>query len=114
MLNSQIWIYISEKAKGKENAITSAVLGSIFNMEERQVRKVIQKLRNEGKPIAASVTDPKGYYIPVTPEERLAYARQLESRIRSMVIAYRSATRTMPEETKRLADQLSLDLGVAS
>jgi hypothetical protein len=67
--------------KGIGNAITGIRIARRFGYRnDRKVRLVIQQLIAEGKPIAASVSEPVGYYLVQTRDEAEAYAAVLRSR----------------------------------
>jgi len=67
--------------KGSCNAITGIrIARRLGYRNDRKVRVVIQRLIAEGKPIAASVSEPVGYYLVQTREEAEAYAAVLRSR----------------------------------
>jgi hypothetical protein len=72
---------ILEQHKGSANAITGLrIAKQLGYRNDRQVRLVIQGLIADGRPIAASVSDPVGYYLVQTREEAEAYAAVLRSR----------------------------------
>jgi hypothetical protein len=74
-------IDILTRHKGVRNAITGAKLSRMFgHRNDRKIRMVIQQLIADGKPIAASVSDPVGYYLVETPQEAEAYEAVLRSR----------------------------------
>lgn len=52
----------------------------IGHRSDRKVRIVIQQLIADGEPIAASVSEPVGYYLIETSDEAEAYAAVLRSR----------------------------------
>jgi hypothetical protein len=72
---------ILENHRGIGNSITGAHIAQRFGYSsDRKIRVAIQQLVADGKPIAASVSDPVGYYLVETREEAEAYAAVLRSR----------------------------------
>jgi hypothetical protein len=79
-LPARIMEMLSEH-KGIGNAITGLRIARRFGYRnDRKVRMVIQQLIAEGKPIAASVSEPVGYYLVQTRDEAEAYEAVLRSR----------------------------------
>lgn len=67
--------------KGAGSAVTGLRIAKRLGYQnDRKIRVVIQQLIGEGKPIAASVSEPVGYYLVQTREEAEAYAAVLRSR----------------------------------
>lgn len=72
---------ILQLCKGARNAITAITIARRLGyLNDRKVRIAIQQLVHDGYPIAASVSDPLGYYIVETREEAEAYSLVLRSR----------------------------------
>lgn len=69
---------------GRKNAVNAKTLSCQTGLDIRTVRYMIQKARKNGIPICASETDPKGYYLADTEDERQAYIFKLNHRIREM------------------------------
>jgi hypothetical protein len=79
-LPAQIMAILGEH-KGSANAITGLRIAKQFGYRnDRKVRLVIQQLIADGHPIAASVSEPVGYYLVHTRDEAEAYAAVLRSR----------------------------------
>lgn len=79
-LPDRIMAILSEH-RGSGNAITGLRIAKRLGYRnDRKVRLVIQQLIAEGKPIAASVSEPVGYYLVQTRDEAEAYAAVLRSR----------------------------------
>lgn len=73
---------------GEENAIHSAELEQLADIETRPLRKCIEQLRRNGHIIAATE---KGYFRPKTQEELERYIRQEESRAESLLCTIETA-----------------------
>jgi len=72
---------ILERHKGIGNAITGIQIARRFGYcNDHKVRLAIQQLIADGKPIAASVSEPVGYYLVQTRAEAEAYEAVLHSR----------------------------------
>ena len=69
--------------RGKDNATTSLMLQSRFQIRRRTLQRMIRDLIREGQPIASVVKGGcKGYFITVTNAEFEEYCAQLSSRVR--------------------------------
>lgn len=74
---------ILEQHKGAMNAVTGRDMAhSLGHRNDRKIRMVIASLIEDGHPIAASVSDPMGYYVIATRAEAEAYMAVLRSRAR--------------------------------
>ena len=63
------------------NPITGKCIARLLHYrDDRKVRIIIQRLISEGKPIAASVRAPMGYYLISSPKEAEDYVATLRSR----------------------------------
>lgn len=81
--------------KGRENAVHAAVLKQKWGLKsERDVRLVIQKLRESGVLIA---TDANGYYITEDPEDLLRFYRTQKAKAIGLLKSI-SATRRFLKE----------------
>lgn len=66
---------------GAGRAITGARLARLLGQRnDRKIRMVIQALVEDGEPIAASTSEPAGYYVLATRDEAEAYVAALRSR----------------------------------
>jgi hypothetical protein len=66
---------------GAGRAITGARLARrLGQRNDRKIRMVIQALVEDGEPIAASTSEPAGYYVLATRDEAEAYVATLRSR----------------------------------
>lgn len=72
---------ILDHHRGSGNAITGLCIARMLGYKnDRLIRVVISQLIAEGKPIAASVSEPLGYYLVETEQEAEVYERVLRSR----------------------------------
>lgn len=72
---------ILSRHQGAGQAITGRQLSHLLgHRNDRKIRLVIQQLISDGQPIAASVSDPVGYYVIANREEAEAYVAVLRSR----------------------------------
>lgn len=65
--------------KGENHAIDRYELGFIANLSDRQLRKEIERLQNEGHPIC-NLSEGKGYFVAQTERELERYKLQERSR----------------------------------
>jgi len=77
-------IYMKQYHTGKEKAVSSMCLQSRFLISGRTVRKFVNQLRNDGKPICS---DENGYYYAIDKKELLNSIYQMASRIREIAKA---------------------------
>lgn len=69
-LDYQVLNYLKRKALGSQNKITGNELMLVFDLNNTsQVRKIINKLRNDPTIHVKIGSDSKGYYIPTKEEE---------------------------------------------
>ena len=67
--------------RGAQNAITGLKIARLLGYRsDRKIRLVIQDLIASGHAIAASVSQPVGYYLIETPKEAKSYSAVLRSR----------------------------------
>ena len=67
---------------GRGSAIKASELAYAFGLsDDRHVRQLIRELIKDGYPIAASVSEPMGYYIVATRAEADEYMAGLRSRL---------------------------------
>jgi hypothetical protein len=90
IISKQIGTRIREFHKTKRNAVTSSRIIKAYkkrgsHITERQIRKMINHLRNNGVPIAACG---KGYFWPVTISEISDYRNSLLQRIGEIIRVY--------------------------
>ena len=55
--------------KGEKHAIKKSDLARICNLNEREMREVINELIEDGLPVCSRTGNPAGYFIAETPEE---------------------------------------------
>ncbi|OHD24113.1 MAG: hypothetical protein A2Y38_12320 [Spirochaetes bacterium GWB1_59_5] len=95
MANSNQVLTALSRHIGKGNGIGVKLLAQQLGIEERNTRKLISELREEGHAICGTPAD--GYYIAATPEEleatceflhnRALHSLTLESRLRKIPLA---------------------------
>lgn len=70
---------------GRDNAITRSDLARLWNVSERDVRRVIARMRKEHAPdaILSSTRRPAGFWRSREPEEIETFLREMESRARN-------------------------------
>ena len=70
---------------GRESAIARADLARLWNVSERDVRRVIARMRREHAPdaILSSTRRPAGFWRSKDPDEVSAFVREMERRARS-------------------------------
>jgi len=67
---------------GRENAVTGKELARTLGYpNDRVIRQAIRELIKDSVPIAASTTDPFGYFIIKSPEEATKYLAVLRGRL---------------------------------
>ena len=83
--------------EGENNAVHGADLARYVNMDARELRQAIEKLRRNGVIIASSQ---KGYYYPANMGELAAFVRKEERRARSVLYTLKTARRFLKEQIK--------------
>lgn len=83
--------------EGENNAVHGAELARYVNMDARELRQAIEKLRRNGVIIASSQ---KGYYYPANTGELAAFVRKEERRARSVFYTLRAARQLLKQPTK--------------
>lgn len=80
---------------GKDNAIKVAELMEFVPLNDREIRRVVQHLVNEGKhPIGSTVNPPYGFYMIVSVEDYLEAVKNLfnrKTKIKERIESLRSA-----------------------
>lgn len=74
-------IFLSLIPEGAESRITSCEICSLTGIKGSEVRRIVNRLRERGEPIAS---DGEGYFIAKTYEELEHTLRQLDSRINAI------------------------------
>lgn len=77
---------------GRENAIPMKKLAAVLNVNERTIRLLVQRARENGAPICSEWENRGGYYFPADEYEARAYLRQQKARIRSAKAALNGIT----------------------
>ncbi len=86
--------YLEQSHKGEREAISSRSLGRTFHLKEREVRRLINLLRSEGKPICSSAV---GYFYAADLLELRQTISQLNGRV-SMIEKARNGLMKYLEE----------------
>ena len=91
---------------GKANAIPMKILAELLDVNERTLRQLVQKAREQGAPICSECEGSNsGYYMPADPQEAESYFKQQHSRIKSARAALNGVTEylqicAVPEDTQ--------------
>lgn len=104
-----VW-YALRRREGPGRAIKAEDLAELVGISERNVQRAVHALINErGKSIGSSMTEPFGYYVAVTPEQR-EEAAGLHRRRALAILATSAAIVgvTLEEEVARFQTQLEL------
>lgn len=93
---------IREFHKGRKNAVTSKRIIKAYakrgtHIHDSSIRKMVNYLRNNGVPIVATA---KGYYWPVTSNEKDQYLKSLLQRIGEISRVYNSVGRELYTDFK--------------
>lgn len=68
-------------AAGPANAISATHLARVLGVHKRDVSKMIERERREGRPICATCnSENPGYFLPADPEEMQDYINRLRHR----------------------------------
>lgn len=101
--------YLKENHQGRERAVSSNYLQKRLSISSRTIRKIVNRLRNEGVPICS---DENGYYYAGDKDEVLNSIYQMTSRIREIFRAKNGLVRSLnsfPEHSSQLV--LIIDFG---
>lgn len=66
---------------GRENALPMRDLAALLSVDERTVRQLVQRAREQGAPICSEWGNNGGYYLPADTYEARRYLRQQKARI---------------------------------
>lgn len=91
--------FLMTNCRGKENAVTSPDLEAMFGMKGSEIRKTINRLRSDGKPICSGQT---GYYYAASTEEIQKTIRNLDGRIAKINRAKIGLLKTMNKENNNV------------
>ena len=82
---------------GRTNAIPRAELAALWGVSERDVRRIVARMRKEEAPdaILSSTRPPAGFWRSADPEEVSAFVREMERRARSTFQALDGAKRVL-------------------
>lgn len=62
---------------GQENARTGKEICNLLGITSRELRRIVEIERRQGKPICASTTAPAGYFLAANRQELERYCRSL-------------------------------------
>lgn len=65
--------------KGKKNAVKGSLLATMLGVDERTVREMVVKARNDGAIILNQGGGNNGYFIPILPEEIDCVVKELDA-----------------------------------
>ena len=102
-MKQKFLIYMKQYHSGKEKAVSSVYLQSIFFISSRAVRRFVNQLRNDGHPICS---DENGYYYAKDKMELLSSIGQMTSRIIEIAKAKNGlvkALRNFPDDSRQLS-----------
>lgn len=81
--------------EGENNAVHGADLARYVNMDARELRQAIERLRRNGVIIASSQ---KGYYYPANMGELAAFVHKEERRARSVFYTIKTARQLLKQQ----------------
>ena len=76
--------YLEKNYRGENNPISSKMLEVVFHVNGSEIRRIVNSLRCDSKPICSDAT---GYFYGETPLEIKATIAQLNSRVRKIAMA---------------------------
>lgn len=94
VLSKEEWAIVSLIREGENNAVHGTELAQYVNMDARELRQAIEKLRRNGVIIASSQ---KGYYYPANTGELAAFVRKEERRARSVFYTIKAARQLLKQ-----------------
>lgn len=80
----QVLDYLKDWRYEESVAIKNRELRSIFNLTDRQVRSIVNQLRQEGEPICSSS---QGYWYSTDPDDIEKTLHRLEAQVENMNIS---------------------------
>lgn len=84
---------------GIASSISSTVLCQVLDVDQRTLCEMVRTERLAGYPIAANMSDPKGYYRPCTLYETRRYLAALDSRINRLIETRKASADNMANIT---------------
>ena len=101
-MNATELLLILSRHRGAASGVTAAQLALTCDVPDRQVRRLVSELREQGTAICAH---PKtGYFIPTTPEELRESCAFLENRaLKSLTLMSRMQNVSLPALLGQLA-----------
>ncbi|MYC16248.1 MAG: hypothetical protein F4Y39_21185 [Gemmatimonadetes bacterium] len=105
---SLVWDMLSTSHRGRDEAVTQAVLSVAAGMPARRLRNIIKSLvQVHGLPVGSTPHSPAGYFVVETPEE---LAEIVERYYRGALSLLYRMRRLKDIPIGDLAEQLMLDL----
>lgn len=86
----QMLEYLKDYHNTESTAIKNRELRLLFNLTSRQVRGVVNQLRQEGKPVCSSSS---GYWYSTDPEDINKTLHRLEAQVENMLISIKGLNR---------------------
>ena len=91
---------------GAANAVSGKKLATTLNIEHRELTKQIERERQAGEPICATVSgDDRGYFLAADAGELALYCKSLDRRLRNIQKTRRAVGHTL----SRMMDQSEID-----
>ena len=88
------------------NAVPGRQLASSLNTDVRTIHKLIERERQDGEPICATVAgDDKGYFLAANTRELDAYCRSLDRRLKNI----QKTRRAVGDTLAKMAEQEQME-----
>lgn len=97
-LKSTLCSYLEQSHKGEEAAISSTELERIFHVKGTVIRRLVNTLRCESKPVCSNA---QGYFFAATPGEIQETISQLSSRVHKITKARDGLLKYLDEFNER-------------
>ena len=95
-------------AAGPNNAISATHLARVLNVHKRDISKMVERERREGRPICATCnSENPGYFLPAAPEEMEHYINRLRHREAEIARTREALTAQMQARAARMGETLS-------
>ena len=92
--------------RGASNAVPGRQLASSLNTDVRTIHKLIERERQDGEPICATVAgDDKGYFLAANARELDAYCRSLDRRLKNI----QKTRRAVGDTLAKMAEQEQME-----
>lgn len=105
---SLVWDTLSTRHRGRDEAVTQAVLATVVGIPARRLRHIIKALvQAHGLPIGSTPHSPAGYFVVVDPEEAQDIAARYYRQALSLLYRMRMLSVVSLAD---LSEQMVLDL----